>query len=87
MKPNEEQLREEIAANHPFTLVTASGARIKVQSHDHIILPPLVDENGAGLDDRDRSDFFQVWSNGRRYRWVAFTSINIIEAQSPTTAA
>ena len=83
MKPHEEQLRGEIMANHPFTLVTASGTRIKVQSHDHIILPPLVDENGLDLEDDSRSDFFQVWSNGRRYRWVAFASINIIEAQAP----
>lgn len=80
MKLHEEQLREEIAANHPFTLITASGDRIKVQSHDHIILPPLVDEDGDEVVDEERSDFFQVWSNGRRYRWVSFASINIIES-------
>lgn len=84
MKPNEKQLREEIAANHPFTLVTSSGERVKVRSHDHIILPPDEDEDGRSLEDNERADFFQVWGNGQRYRWVAFGSVNIIETQAPS---
>ena len=83
MKPNEEKLRDEMAARHPFTLVTTSGDRVKVHSHDHINLPPLEDENGFRLEDTQRADFFQVWGNGQRYRWVAFVAVNIIETQAP----
>jgi hypothetical protein len=83
MKPHEQELRDEMTTGHPFTLVTASGERVRVHSRGHIILPPLVDEDGLPLQDDDRSDFFQVWTNGRRYRWVAFSSINIIEAEAP----
>jgi hypothetical protein len=42
-----------------------------------------VDENGTELNDVNRSDFFEVWANGRRKRLVAFSSINIIETQEP----
>lgn len=83
MKIYEQQLRDQIATNRPFTLVTSSGERIKVRSHDHIILPPRENENGTALRDKNRSDFFQVWSNGQSYRWVAFSSINIIETKAP----
>jgi hypothetical protein len=68
-------------AGRPFTLVTASGERVKVRSHEHIFLPPTEDENGLVLQDENRSDFFEVWSDGRRKRLVAFASINIIETQ------
>ena len=84
MKPNEEHLYS--IKEYPITIVTASGERIKVRSHDHMILPPLIDENGNKLEDNERSEFFQVWSDGRHFRWVAFTSINIIEAQGPIPA-
>lgn len=84
MKQNEEQLREEIAQGRPFTLVTNSGDRIKVRGHDWIMLPPLADEDGRELDDSERADFFQVWGNGRNYRWVAFSAINVIEVRAPT---
>jgi hypothetical protein len=43
----------------------------------------LTDENGAELNDGSRSDFFEVWTDGRRKRLVAFSSINIIETQDP----
>ena len=79
MKPHEQQLRDEMKTGHPFTLVTASGDRVKVRSHDHIFLPPVIDVNGIPLGDASRSDLFQVWSNGIRYRWITFASINIIE--------
>jgi hypothetical protein len=85
MKPSEQQLRDEIAKHQPFTVVTASGDRVKIRSHDHIDLPPLEDENGLPLDDNQRADFFKVWTDGRHHRWVAFDSINIIEAQAPTS--
>jgi hypothetical protein len=83
MKPHEQQLRDEMKTGHPFTLVTASGERVKVRSHDHINLPPLEDEDGQPLTDTQRADFFQVWGNGQRYRWVAFNALNIIEGQAP----
>jgi hypothetical protein len=83
MKPNEQELRNEIAHGVPFTLVTNSGDRIKVRGHDWIILPPLEDEDGRHLEDSERSDFFHIWGNGRNYRWVAFDSINLIEAKAP----
>jgi hypothetical protein len=57
--------------------------RVKVRSNAHIFLPPFVDENGTELNDVNRSDFFEVWANGRRKRLVAFSSINIIETQEP----
>jgi hypothetical protein len=81
MKQHEEEIRREIENGRPFTLVTASGERVKVRSSEHIFLPPFEDENGAELKDSGRSDFFEVWSNGRRKRLVAFQSINIIETQ------
>ena len=84
MKANEEQLREEIAKSQSFALVTTSGDRVRIRSHDQIILPPLEDENGFSLHDDARADFFQVWSDGRHSRWIAFAAINIIESQAPT---
>jgi hypothetical protein len=83
MKPHEQQLRDETAAGHAFILVTSSGERVRAYSYDHCSLPPLVDESGVGLRDEERSDFFLVWANGRQYRWVAFSSINIIESEAP----
>jgi hypothetical protein len=50
-----------------------------VRSDEHIFLPPREDENGRELSDENRSDFCEVWSNGRSKRWVAFGSINTIE--------
>ena len=83
MKLHEQEIRTEIANGRPFTLVTASGERVKVRGNEHIFLPPLEDENGAELNDAGRSDFFEVWSNGRHKRLVAFSSINIIETLEP----
>ena len=83
MKPHEQELRNEIAHGFPFTLVTSSGDRIRVPGHDWIFLPPLQDDQGNDLEDNERSDFFQVWGNGRSYRWVSFGSINLIEAKAP----
>ena len=83
MKQHEQKLRDEINKGRPFTLVTTSGERVKVRSHDHISLPPLEDENGNQLEDTARSDFFEVWSNGRSTRRIAFMSINIIETKAP----
>ena len=79
MKPHEEELRNEIANQRAFALVTASGERVKVRSNEHIFLPPRTNENGQQLMDENRSDFFEVWSDGRSKRLVAFKSINIIE--------
>ena len=83
MKAHEQEIRTEIESGRPFALVTASGERVKVRSNEHIFLPPLTDENGAELNDGSRSDFFEVWTDGRRKRLVAFSSINIIETQDP----
>jgi hypothetical protein len=83
MKPHEAELRKAISQQKPFALVTQSGERVKVRSHDHIFLPPFEDENGKPLRDVSRSDFFEVWSNGLSSRWVAFKSINIIEIKPP----
>lgn len=79
MKANEAKLREAIEFNQPFTLVANSGDRIKVRGRQWIFLPPLADENGIELDDDERTDFFEVWGNGRQARWIAFTSIAILE--------
>jgi hypothetical protein len=80
MKHFEEKLREE---RTPFTLVLTSGERVNVRTHDHLSIPPTEDELGNPLSDGERADFFQVWGNGRRYRWIAFDAITTIEAQAP----
>jgi hypothetical protein len=80
MKENEEQLRTEPP---PYTVVLQSGERVKVRSHDHIDFPPTEDEDGRPLDDAERTDFFKVWGNGQRYRWVAFKAITTIEGSAP----
>jgi hypothetical protein len=80
MKPHEQTLREE---RPPYTLVLRSGERILVRSQDHLFLPPKQDAAGTDLDDADRSDFFQVWGDGQRYRWVSFAAITTIEATAP----
>jgi len=82
MKDHEQQIRDQIAQGTPFVLITSSGDRIKVRGADWIFLPPLADE-GRPLDDQERSDFFQVWGDGRNYRWIAFASVNIIETKAP----
>ena len=74
MKDHEQQIRDQIAQGTPFVLITSSGDRIKVRGADWIFLPPLADE-GRPLDDQERSDFFQVWGDGRNYRWIAFASV------------
>ena len=81
MKQHEAEIRTEIENGRPFALVTASGERVKVRSNEHIFLPPFEDENGTEIEDIGRSDFFEVWSNGRRKRLIAFASVNIIETQ------
>lgn len=80
MKQHENQLRDE---RPPFALVLSSGERVKVRSHDHLFLPPTEDDSGNPLTDAQRSDFFQVWGNGQRYRWVSFAAITTIEATAP----
>ena len=83
MKLHEREIRDGIAHGLPLTLVTQSGERVKIRSRDHVFLPPSEDENGQRLDDADRSDFFEVWSDGRSKRYLAFNSINIIEMKEP----
>jgi len=80
MKQNEQQLRDE---QPPFTVVVQSGERVKVRSYDHIDFPPLEDEDGNDLTDSQRADFFKVWGNGLKYRWVAFGAITTIEGSAP----
>ena len=84
MKPFEGKLREE---RTPFILVLTSGERIRVQTHDHLSIPPTEDDSGNPLADGERADYFQVWGNGLRYRWVAFNAITTIEAQAPKNRA
>ena len=50
-KPHEEQFRNETDQGTPFTLVTSSGERVGVRSHDYIDLPPLQDQEGNELSD------------------------------------
>jgi hypothetical protein len=57
-----------------------------VASHDHIFIAPLKDEAGEEIDDAKRSDFFQVWGDGRHYRFVAFASIALLETDAPISA-
>lgn len=83
MKPNEEKLREAIDRGKPFTLIVNSGDRVKVRGKDWIFLPPLADENGLTLSDSERTDFFEVWGNGRKARWIAFSTITILEVSAP----
>jgi hypothetical protein len=78
VKINEDKIRELIAEGHSFTIVTDSGERTKVRGKDWIFLPPLDD-----LADDERSDFFQVWGNGKAFRWVAFKSVSLIETKAP----
>jgi hypothetical protein len=56
---------------------------MKVRSAEHIDLPPFEDENGDLLVDSSQSDFFRVWSDGVRARWIAWTAVNIIETSAP----
>jgi hypothetical protein len=79
VKVHEQKLREEPP---PYTLVLTSGERVKVHSRDHISLPPTTDENGKRLRGRERSDFFQVWSNGKEFRWISFVTISAIETRA-----
>ena len=84
MKKNEAELRQTIADGAPFTIVLTSGDRVRVPSHDHIFLPPLEDEDGV-IEDQDRENFFQVWSKGQHYRWVAFDAIAMLDRLKPQT--
>jgi len=45
--------------------------------------PPDTDENGKRLRDGERSDFFQVWSDGKEFRWISFATISAIETRVP----
>ena len=84
MKTNEEQLREEIAKSQPFTLVTASGDRC-VSAATIISFCRLWRTKTASFSvTSSAADFFQVWSDGRHSRWIAFAAINIIESEAPT---
>lgn len=83
MKQNEEKLREAIERGQAFTLVMTSGDRVKVRGKEWIFLPPLQDENGFQLNDDQRTDFFEVWGNGKRARWIAFKAITILEVSAP----
>jgi hypothetical protein len=83
MKPFERKLREE---RTPFTLVLTGGERIKVRSRDHLSIPHVEDESGTALSDSERADSFQVWGNGRAYRWIAFNAITAIEDVMPATS-
>jgi hypothetical protein len=83
MKQNEEKLREAIERGQPFTLVATSGDRVKVRGKDWIFLPPLADEDGRDLADEERTDFFEVWGNGKSARWVAFAAIALLEVKAP----
>lgn len=83
MKANEDKIRETVEGGIPFTLVINSGDRVKVRGADWIFLPPLADDEGRILTDENRSDFFQVWGNGKSYRWIAFSAISIIDTKAP----
>jgi hypothetical protein len=80
VKVYEQKLREELP---PYTLVLTSGERVKVRSSDHIFFPPTENENGRRVSDAQRSDFFQVWGDGRSFRWVSFATISTIETKAP----
>ena len=56
---------------------------VNVRTHDHLSIPPSEDEYGNLLSDSLRADVFQVWGDGKRYRWVAFSAITTIEARAP----
>lgn len=77
MKPNEEKIRQLIEEGLPFILITGSGDRVKVKGRDWIFLQPLESSS------EERTDFFQVWGNGKSYRWIAFASISMIETVAP----
>jgi hypothetical protein len=80
MKLYEEKLRKEPP---PYTLVLTSGEKVKARGRDHISLPSATDENGKRLRDGERSDFFQVWTDGKAFRWICFATISAIETQAP----
>ena len=86
MKLHEQEIRELVRQGAPFTIVVQSGDRIRVPTHDHISIPPLTGEEGDPIDDTQRSDFFQVWGDGRHYRFVAFSSVTLLETDSPVSA-
>ena len=86
MKLHEQEIRDLIGHGVPFTIVVHSADRIRVASHDHIFIAPLKDEAGEEIDDAKRSDFFQVWGDGRHYRFVAFALIALLETDAPISA-
>jgi hypothetical protein len=81
MSPHEEEIRARAKQTPfiPFTLVTSSGERIKVETSDHIDLAPIIDKNGRPIPEKQWSDIFIVWGNGRRHRVVFFDAINHLD--------
>jgi hypothetical protein len=81
MSPHEEEIRARASQTPfiPFALVTSSGERIKVSSGDHIFFNPNTDEQGHPLPERQWSDVFIVWGNGRRHRVVFFDAITHLD--------
>jgi hypothetical protein len=81
MHPKEQEIRELAAATRfiPFTLVTSSGERYRVPTHDHIFFSPNTDELGAPLPDEDRAENFIVSGSGARYRILFFDAITGID--------
>jgi len=83
MHPKEQEIRE-FAAAAPFvsfTLVTASGERYKVPTHDHIFFAPNIDDDGSPVPDEDRSSMFTVFAHGSRVRHLFFDLISAIETE------
>ena len=71
----------------PFTIVTSSGERLRVQTGDHIHFDPNLDLAGHPLPDEERSPIFTVYGNGKRIRLVYFESIDHFEVASESAPA
>jgi hypothetical protein len=81
MPPKEQEIRELAAAIPflPFAVVTSSGERYRVLTHDHIFFSPNTDEEGNPLPEEDRAQSFILWGRGARHRVRFFDAITAID--------
>jgi hypothetical protein len=87
MQPKEQEIRDLTAAAPfvPFTLVTSSGERYKVLTHDHIFFSPNTDEQGDPLPEEERAQNFIISGTGSRYRILFFDAITGIDVGSASS--
>jgi hypothetical protein len=71
--------------NAQLRLVTSSGERYKVLTHDHIFFSPNTDEQGDPLPEEERAQNFIISGTGSRYRILFFDAITGIDVGSASS--